>query len=686
MAPIFQELINKWVSVNRSHYTSGDKSPLPHEAIKNISNRGKSHVQKIRLLEEECTAVTSASSAMTPGSNSASFVSTDNPRLNEVHTRSLDQGRPSQGYAYHEGQLSRTIQSSLNQISPPPEKLDNHNESDKIKSKRTTITRRKSKSTRGLRRTHSQSDLLLSKFDESEKKSSKTSQPKQRQHDNFNGPPYDPTYANAPSVKNKDRYLNTATFSQQWQQSQQNLHHTHTPLKQKRKKKPQNAKNSPSHLNPHQQPNHVADAEEEIMAVFHQNTTPQAHPYHNVQPRTEIHRNPQGLPSANDHRIAVDPQEPCQSCAEMEKKLMMMQSDIQYLRSLTLNDENICFSCRNYPDTDQLSCTSLISNPYHRQAHLSHHQHHSSHHHNLQSTHTSSSFATAHKKKTHSHLYQGSANSTVKTLSTAAMSQSSFLHCDSSFCGDDKIKESGSLMEASQRLVDVTLRHQQQIEQMTKERARWQNDLHLKLTKFALLCKELNEESAKRKQEYIAAQEELEEIKEQHSAVTMEVEILRAKVALHEKEADENNEIRESLVSRDNDVLDKADSAIQKRDSMISELSGKLEVAMDTLELERYQQRQRRQIIFPVSRQYQMQAQDVSHEKSRESETLLVKNLNDQLHQAKDAAKLAEESLKEANRMALMREEELQKRCEKLTQELNIAKSGLEFGESLPNE
>jgi len=207
---------------------------------------------------------------------------------------------------------------------------------------------------------------------------------------------------------------------------------------------------------------------------------------------------------------------------------------------------------------------------------------------------------------------------------------------------------------------------------------RWQNDTHLKLTKFAMLCKELNEESAKRKQEYLFAQEELDQIKGQYSAVNMEVELLRAKVALHEKEAEENKEIRETLITNDNDVMDRAEKAIQKRDSVISELSGKLQIAMDTLELERHQQRQRRQIIFPVSKQYHMQVPNQIPEKPSDQESSsLVKSLNEELLQAKAVAKTAKDSLIESNQRALKREDELQKRCEELTEELKNAKTGL---------
>ena len=161
----------------------------------------------------------------------------------------------------------------------------------------------------------------------------------------------------------------------------------------------------------------------------------------------------------------------------------------------------------------------------------------------------------------------------------------------------------------------------------------------------------------------------------------MEVEVLRAKVALHEQESTENEEIRESLIMRDNDLMDQAESSIQKREEVITELSNKLELTMDTLELERYQQRQRRQIIFPVSKHQQMMAmQDHMSFQNKVSDenSALVKSLSDQLNSARDEAKIAQTSLREVNLKALQREEQLQERCEQLAEELRTAKLGVE--------
>jgi len=667
MAPMFQELINKWVNVNRSHYANGEKYPLPYEPGKVSSSLNKTQSNRAKMFEEEGTAVTSASSAMTPGSNPVSIKSRGTINNNDIRlARTRKNG--SQGGVYQESQLTRTIQSSLHQVEPQATKLDNSKAQDFSKPKKSSTSRRKSKSKKGLRRTHSQSDLLLSKFDENEKKNLKASRQGKSQQGKKNSVPYDPKYESSSNLKNKDEYLNTATFSQQWQQNNQQSYQVQSSVKNKRNKKPHHGMPLPP--NPHnQQLSHqtaAVDPEEEIMAVFHQNKVHHAHPYHSFQTRPDMQSN-QGIPQDNVPIVPSDDQEPCEACAEMEKKLRMMQSDIEYLRSLALNEENMCSSCRNYPDADQLSCTSSITSHFHGHSHQ-----HSAHH----NQNPSSAFTSLPpKKKIHPHLHTG--NYTVKTMNTPSTSHSSYF-CDSSINADGKIIENASLMEASQRLVDVTIRHQQQIEQMTRERTRWQNDTHLKLTKFAMLCKELNEESAKRKQEYLFAQEELDQIKGQYSAVNMEVELLRAKVALHEKEAEENKEIRETLITNDNDVMDRAEKAIQKRDSVISELSGKLQIAMDTLELERHQQRQRRQIIFPVSKQYHMQVPNQIPEKPSDQESSsLVKSLNEELLQAKAVAKTAKDSLIESNQRALKREDELQKRCEELTEELKNAKTGL---------
>jgi hypothetical protein len=82
-----------------------------------------------------------------------------------------------------------------------------------------------------------------------------------------------------------------------------------------------------------------------------------------------------------------------------------------------------------------------------------------------------------------------------------------------------------------------------------------------------------------------------------------ELSRLRAQVQFQGNQSADHAETKKKLRELENRGLDRADDAIQSRDRMITDLSSKLEQSLDLLELEREQQRQRRQIIFPASRQ-----------------------------------------------------------------------------------
>ena len=131
------------------------------------------------------------------------------------------------------------------------------------------------------------------------------------------------------------------------------------------------------------------------------------------------------------------------------------------------------------------------------------------------------------------------------------------------------------------------------------KKARWENDMHLKLSKLSLMCKELNDESSKRKQESIKANNELDRVRNERNIISSELEILRARVELYEKQQVENAQVRKMLREQENETLDVANAALTEKDSIINDLTIRLQQTLDTLELERYQQRQRRQIIFP---------------------------------------------------------------------------------------
>lgn len=684
MSNVFQELINRWVHVNRSHYgVSSDRSISPRK----LKARGE-----LRIIPgEERTAVTTASTVMPSNEGPSNAIvntmtTTGNLTNVTIDTTSRSELPSNQGHGkdsigkqnerkeksshgfqgpdknhpsciYHHGGSSIRTPRFMNSLHIAKSKTDppvlplvlpingqhshkNHqnlhsqvsssshvdaNESkSKSKSKRSekSSSRKKDKlssstrysatksSKRTLRRTHSQSDLLKEQFDEKEKE--ENSRKKHQQKRRYTSPYMDEMayghQMNPPFPNPQHGYPFVPNPTGRGDPSR-DLHQDHRRFSRMDLPPPLSPSGHPpcsdfmrhqphSHYSHHSPPH-----QKEEMNAYHPDkpmlaqARQQEHHHHMHHPKPAYIRDP--LPSP--------PHLPCKSCLEMEKKLMMMQSDIEYLRSIALNNENTCASCHNsYVDE-----TDGINN------------------------------------------------------------QDQF-----GSYGGELIRENASLLEGSQRIVDLTARHQQQIEQMAKERARWQNDMHLKLSKFALLCKELNEESAKRKQDHNKAQEELAEITDKHSSVTMELELLRAKVSLYEQELAENKEIRESLVSRDNDLMDRVDGAIQKRDSMITELSIKMETTLNTLELERYQQRQRRQIIFPTARHNQLETKDTMTQNfynENQISSPIVKTLSDRLHHADDALKIAEKSLRDASEKASRREEELQKKCARLAMELKEA-------------
>jgi hypothetical protein len=88
---------------------------------------------------------------------------------------------------------------------------------------------------------------------------------------------------------------------------------------------------------------------------------------------------------------------------------------------------------------------------------------------------------------------------------------------------------------------------------------------------------------------------------------------LRAQVQFQENQTIEYAETKRKLREYEERGLDRADAAIQSRDLIISDLSSKLEQSLDLLEMEREQQRQRRQIIFPASHARSLQASCSSH-------------------------------------------------------------------------
>jgi chromosome segregation ATPase len=95
-----------------------------------------------------------------------------------------------------------------------------------------------------------------------------------------------------------------------------------------------------------------------------------------------------------------------------------------------------------------------------------------------------------------------------------------------------------------------------------------------------MMCKDLNDESAKRKEQVDNVKTDLNDVKEERNAISSELEILRARVDLYEKQEAENVEIRRLLRENQDETLAMTDQAISERDGIISDLTAKLEQSM----------------------------------------------------------------------------------------------------------
>ena len=95
---------------------------------------------------------------------------------------------------------------------------------------------------------------------------------------------------------------------------------------------------------------------------------------------------------------------------------------------------------------------------------------------------------------------------------------------------------------------------------------------------------------------------ETESLRLQRDEMAGELEAARATIAQYERDAQERKVLETMLQYHESTGLDEAVAAIKMRDSIVEDLSARLRKTMDVLQLEREQQRQRRQIIFPTQR------------------------------------------------------------------------------------
>lgn len=135
----------------------------------------------------------------------------------------------------------------------------------------------------------------------------------------------------------------------------------------------------------------------------------------------------------------------------------------------------------------------------------------------------------------------------------------------------------------------------------TASQSRWQQDMQFKLSKFANLCKDLNDESALQKSEANKLKEELKIVKEERDSMAEELLHLRAQEFVYKKQTRELELMKERLALYESQSLAELSQAVHARDKTVSELTHKLERVLAELELCRAHCGKRR-VIFPDPR------------------------------------------------------------------------------------
>jgi hypothetical protein len=100
----------------------------------------------------------------------------------------------------------------------------------------------------------------------------------------------------------------------------------------------------------------------------------------------------------------------------------------------------------------------------------------------------------------------------------------------------------------------------------------------------------------------ISLHKEVDSLRLERDEMAGELETAQATIVKYERDAHERKLMETKLQYYESKGLDEADSAIKTRDAIIDDLSARLRKTLDILQVEREQQRQRRQIIFPTQR------------------------------------------------------------------------------------
>ena len=108
--------------------------------------------------------------------------------------------------------------------------------------------------------------------------------------------------------------------------------------------------------------------------------------------------------------------------------------------------------------------------------------------------------------------------------------------------------------------------------------------MHLKLSKFSLICKDLNEDSAVVKEDLSNTRAELYSMKDSRNLLATQVENVNSVMVELEALRKENQELKNCIDKNENASLIEASKALEERDKMILELNQQLERATSLLE------------------------------------------------------------------------------------------------------
>jgi hypothetical protein len=194
--------------------------------------------------------------------------------------------------------------------------------------------------------------------------------------------------------------------------------------------------------------------------------------------------------------------------------------------------------------------------------------------------------------------------------------------------------------------------------------------MHSKLSRFAAIAKELDDQARLRYQEGTKADEELRQVKTERDALAMEVNELRAALAHLDSERKEHQMIKEAIAKYESEGLQRAREMISQRDCVIRDLTSRLRNALETVDLERRRQTHRRQIIFPHRGSLPAPSNLTSAFPS--NERLLSR---EELDQAKEQTRMAEIRLEIAQAVAARSDAAYRARIAELEAKLSAAES-----------